>query len=123
MDPLILQDYLGKYGIRPYREQKVMDPTTEREACALLHMLEQLRQDLRECVAVHERVDDNLFQTPQPRSMMKDTMGLRLREAWKEQGKSHCHHPDMSKETSFSGTVTGWSVCTTCGHRLPMEPV
>jgi hypothetical protein len=54
MDPLIFQDYLGKYGIRPYREQKVMDPTTERQAWALLHMLEQLRQDLRECVAVHD---------------------------------------------------------------------
>ena len=133
MDPLIFQDYLGKYGIRPYREQKVMDPTTERQAWALLHMLEQLRQDLRECVAAHaeprsierrsERVDDSLLQTPKPRSTMKDTMGLGLREAWKEQGKSNCHHPEMSKETSFSGTVTGWSVCTTCGHRLPMEPV
>lgn len=78
-----------------------MDPTTERGACAFLHMLGQLCQDLRECVAVHaepgsveqrsERVDDNLLQTPQPGSTMKDTMGLRLREAWKEQGKSDCH--------------------------------
>lgn len=40
---------------------------------------------------------------------MKDTMGLRLREAWKEQEKSDCH-PEMSKETSFSGTFMGWSV-------------
>ena len=110
-----------------------MDPTTEREACALLHMLEQLRQDLTDCVAIHaepgsveqrsERVDDGLPQTPQPRRTMKDTMGLTLREAWKKQGKSDCHHPEMSKETSFSGTVTGWSVCATCGHRLPMELV
>ena len=42
--------------------------------------------------------------------MLKDTMGLMLREAWKEQGKSGCHHPETSKEISFSGTVTGWDL-------------
>lgn len=89
-----------------------MDLTTEREACAFLRMLGQLCQNLRECVAIHaepgsveqrsERVDDSLLQTPQPGSTMKDTMGLRLREAWKEQGKSDCH-PEMSKELRFPG--------------------
>lgn len=29
-----------------------MERTTERQACALLHMLEQLRQYLTECMAV-----------------------------------------------------------------------
>jgi hypothetical protein len=51
---------------------------------------------------------------------MKDTIGLLLRDAWKDKGRDVCHHPEVSKETSFSGTVTGWSICTTCGHRMPM---
>jgi hypothetical protein len=53
---------------------------------------------------------------------MKDTIGLQLRDAWKDKGQDVCHHPEVSKETSSSGTVTGWSICTTCGHRMPMGP-
>jgi hypothetical protein len=49
---------------------------------------------------------------------MKDTRGYMLRETWKEQEKSGCHHPEVSEESSFSGTVTGWYLCTTCGHRI-----
>lgn len=54
---------------------------------------------------------------------MKDTMGVMLREAWKEQGKSDCPHSEVRREYSFAGTVTGWSLCTTCGHRMSMEQV
>ena len=50
-------------------------------------------------------------------------MGLVLREEWKKMGKSGCHHPKTSKEISFSGAVTGWYLCTTCGHRMPMDQV
>jgi hypothetical protein len=52
---------------------------------------------------------------------VKDTVGLRLREEWKEQGKSGCSHPELSKEYTFSGTATEWVLCTTCGHRMRME--
>ena len=54
---------------------------------------------------------------------MKDTMGVMLREAWKEQGKSDCPHSEVRREYSFAVTVTGWSLCTTCGHQVSMEPV
>ena len=54
---------------------------------------------------------------------LKDATGLMLREAWKEQGKSGCRHSETSKETSFSGTLTGWYLCTTCGHRVRMDQV
>ena len=54
---------------------------------------------------------------------MNETMGLILREAWKEKGKSGCHHPDLHKEYSFSGTVTGCYICATCGQIMRMEQV
>jgi hypothetical protein len=52
---------------------------------------------------------------------MKDTVGHMLREAWEEKGYSGCSHPELSKEYNFSGTATGWFVCTTCGHRVRIE--
>lgn len=52
---------------------------------------------------------------------MKDTTGLMLQATCQEQGKSGCHHPELSKEYSFSGTVTDWCLCTTCGHRVSRE--
>lgn len=54
---------------------------------------------------------------------MNETRGLILREAWKEKGKSDCHHPDLHKEYSFSGTVTGCYICATCGQLMRMEQV
>jgi len=38
---------------------------------------------------------------------MKDTVGLLLRERWKEKGTPYCPHPEFSQERSFSGTLTG----------------
>ena len=52
---------------------------------------------------------------------MKDTVSLMLREEWKDKGKSGCSHPELGKEYSFSGTTTGWFVCTTGGHRIRVE--
>jgi hypothetical protein len=52
---------------------------------------------------------------------MKDTLGMLLREAWRDWGESDCQHPELSNERSFSGTVTGAYICTTCGHLLRME--
>ena len=103
----------------------------ESEACALLHMLEQLRQLLSGCVAVPAEPEsvEYVHTESRPQSLqkaegeLKDTMGLMLREAWDKQGKSGCRHPERSKETSFSGTVTGWYLCTTCGHRVRMDQV
>ena len=46
---------------------------------------------------------------------MKDTVGALLRERWKEKGKPACEHPELSRERSFSGILTGASICTTCG--------
>ena len=42
----------GCRTMRRTRGQKIMESTREREACALLQMLEQLRQLLTDCVAV-----------------------------------------------------------------------
>lgn len=38
---------------------------------------------------------------------MKDTVGILLRERWKEKGNPYCQHPELSRERSFSGTLTG----------------
>lgn len=42
-----------RQGIRFHMEQNIMQCKTESEACGLLHILEQLRQYLTECVAGH----------------------------------------------------------------------
>ena len=55
--------------------------------------------------------------------IMKDTLGIMLRTTWKEKGKSDCHHPDLHKEYSFSGTVTGCYICATCGQLMRMDQV
>jgi len=52
---------------------------------------------------------------------VKDTVGYMLREAWKQKGEPGCRHPKREIERSFSGTVTGCHVCTTCGHLLRMS--
>ena len=49
---------------------------------------------------------------------VKDTVGLMLREAWQKNGKTECLHPELSAERSFSGVVTGFNICTTCGQLL-----
>jgi hypothetical protein len=54
---------------------------------------------------------------------VKDTVGILLREAWKQKEKSDCQHPELSKERSYSGVVTGVYLCTTCGHVMRMERV
>lgn len=54
-------------------------------------------------------------QQPPMESFMKDTVGLMLREAWRQNGKPECLHPELSPERSFSGVRTGFNVCTTCG--------
>lgn len=46
---------------------------------------------------------------------MKDTVGLLLRERWKQKGNPVCQHSELSQERSFSGTLTGAQLCTTCG--------
>ena len=46
---------------------------------------------------------------------MKDTVGALLRERWKEKENAACQHPQLSQERSFSGILTGASLCTTCG--------
>lgn len=46
---------------------------------------------------------------------MKDTAGVALREVWRAKGNPDCIHPDLSRERSFSGVLTGAYVCTTCG--------
>jgi len=57
---------------------------------------------------------------------MKDTVGLLLRERWKEKGNPDCPHTELSQERSFSGTLTGAQICTTCGafidSRMPVKP-
>lgn len=108
-----------------------MDPSRDSPACALLHMIEQLRRLLSDCVAVPAEPEsvEHVHTESRPQSLqkaegeLKDTLGLMLREAWDKQGKSGCRHPETSKETSFSGTVTGWYLCTTCGHRVRMDQV
>ena len=52
---------------------------------------------------------------------MKDTVGVMLREAWKQKGSPDCHHPEVEIERSFSGTVTGCHICTACGQTLRMS--
>ena len=42
-----------------------------------------------------------------------------LRGTWKEKRKSGCHSPRLSKEFSFSGTVTGCSSSGTEGGSTP----
>lgn len=54
---------------------------------------------------------------------MKDTVGLSLRETWKQKGKSECLHPELSTEHSFAGVVTGACICTTCCHLMSMDRV
>lgn len=54
---------------------------------------------------------------------MKDTVGILLREAWNQRGKSDCQHPELSKERAFSGVVTGAYICTSCGQLMRMERV
>ena len=106
-----------------------MDPNAESQACALLHALEQLRRQLSSFVAVpdgpesvaHAYNESRTTESPESEEDVKDTVGLMLREEWKEQGKSGCSHPELSKEYTFSGTATEWVVCTTCGHRMRME--
>ena len=103
----------GQSGLRP--------PTYDRT----------LRRLLSDCVAVPAEPEsvEYVHTESRPQSLqkaegeLKDTLGLMLREAWDKQGKSGCRHPETSKETSFSGTVTGWYLCTTCGHRLRMDQV
>ena len=46
---------------------------------------------------------------------MKDTVGALLRERWRDNGNPACQHLELSQERSFSGTLTGASLCTTCG--------
>ena len=46
---------------------------------------------------------------------MKDAVGMLLRERWKEKGNPACIHAELSQERSFSGLLTGASICTTCG--------
>ena len=73
-------------------------------------MRKALRHSSKDIVAVHP-----------PHWAVEHTLsGILLRDAWNEQGNAECQHPEVSKEPSFSGTVTGWSICTTCGHRMPM---
>jgi len=52
---------------------------------------------------------------------VKDTVGLMLREGWKQKGTPDCSHPEFAKEYSFSGTVTGCYICTTCGQLMQMQ--
>jgi hypothetical protein len=52
---------------------------------------------------------------------MYDTIGMMLREAWQQSGKTHCHHPKRSEERSCSGISTGAYICTTCGNRLVIQ--
>ena len=52
---------------------------------------------------------------------MKDTVGLMLREAWKQKGKPNCSHHQLITEHSFSGTVTGCYICTSCGQLMQMQ--
>ena len=47
---------------------------------------------------------------------MKDTVGHMLRETWAQKGNPHCHHPELEKEYTFSGGVTGCYLCTICGQ-------
>ena len=54
---------------------------------------------------------------------MKDTLGMLLREIWKEKGSPACAHPDHSPERSFSGVITGALICTTCGALIDARPV
>jgi hypothetical protein len=65
--------------------------------------------------------NESRTESPEREEDMKDTVSLMLREEWKEKGKSGCSHPELGKEYSFSGTTTGWFVCTTCGHRIRVE--
>lgn len=52
---------------------------------------------------------------------MKDAIGFMLREAWKAKGQPDCDHPELVKEYSFPGTVTGYYLCPTCGQRMRTE--
>ncbi len=52
---------------------------------------------------------------------MRDTVGLMLREAWKQQGKPNCSHHQLIREHSSSGAVTGCYICTTCGQFMQMH--
>ena len=70
----------------------------------LLERLEELRVDLQ-----------NLVKKTRGGTTMKDSMGYRLREAWKEKGNPLCSHADLSQERSFSGVTTGAYVCSMCG--------
>jgi len=54
---------------------------------------------------------------------MKDTLGMLLRERWKEKGNPACPHPELSPERSFSGVITGVSICTTCGALSAARPI
>jgi hypothetical protein len=50
--------------------------------------------------------------------IVKDNLGLLLREAWAAKGNAGCLHAELSLERSFSGTVTGRHICTICGQAL-----
>ena len=52
---------------------------------------------------------------------MKDAIGFMLREAWKTKRQPECDHPELVKEYSFSGTVTGYYLSPTCGQRMRTE--
>ncbi len=54
---------------------------------------------------------------------MKETVGFMLRDAWKEKGNPQCAHPQLEIERSFSGTGTGFHVCTTCGQLVRLLSV
>ena len=54
---------------------------------------------------------------------MKDAVGYLLRETWKEKGNQVCFHPELSREYSFAGVITGAHICTTCGSVMQSESI
>jgi hypothetical protein len=54
---------------------------------------------------------------------VKDTDAERLRAEWKAKGMPPCAHETLSIEVSVSGYMTGYYVCTSCGHRVKTTPL
>lgn len=97
-----------------------MEVSAESEVCALLHMLEQVRRHLSDFVAAPagpESVEHahNGIGPQNPQKAEEDVEryhGSHVARGVEGAGQVGLLHPKTSKEISFSGTVTGWDLCT-----------
>jgi len=48
---------------------------------------------------------------------VKESVAEGLRQLWKHLGDLPCPHRDVEQEVGFAGTLTGYTVCRSCGFQ------